>query len=1128
MLGVFALTLFTSATLLFMVQPLIGKMILPLLGGTPEVWNTCMVFFQAVLLAGYAYAHVATKYFGVRRQAAVHLGVLVLPMVFFPLAVNKGLIAGGGGNPVGAVLLVLALTVGVPFFVVSTSAPLLQKWFSSTDHPSAKDPYFLYGASNAGSMLTLVGYPLVVEPNMRLAVQSWTWCAGFVLLLLLIASCAWLLWKSAPAREDVAESAPLGAGAGELALAGAPAAAVGSSTSIKGASKVSKSRKGRKGGVEAPPPPRLKAPAPPSPEEAAAEAARTADVTWGRRLKWVVLGAVPTSLLLGVTTYMTTDIAAIPLLWIPPLALYLLTFIIVFGKVPNWLHKGMILVMPLLTLLLLFMMLSEIGKIGVQWRILLHLTNFFFITMVCHGELARDRPSTKYLTEYFMLMSLGGVVGGMFNALFAPLAFPALAEYPLAMVAACLLLPPLVAETETRLALAVDLLLTALFLLTGGLLLWMRVWEMDLPFARLKDARWGWLLAGTVAAVLGGAWLVWRRARRRPEALRHRLAAAGLLAATTAAALGMIYCVACAVWRARWWYTYDPNVPYDWGHLYAELFRGVWGWSAMACAAAFVAGVVLVVLALRRGDALPTDMAGGALDLLLPLSLAVLTLGLIWGLEADVVFKRIGQLAEKIHFGKAQILLILQYGLPCVLAYTFVERSLRFGLGVAAILLASALVTLMHEHVLFQERSFFGVLRVERTLDRNLYEYFRIPVQYHRLLHGTTLHGQQSLLPPEVYDGYEGPLPTRLTPLTYYHRSGPLGQIFANYSSPSPALGLAGGATAAAYGGFRRPDGDLTPPGVYAPTVGVIGLGTGTTAVYARAGQKFVFYDIDALVKKISWDSDRYFTYVQDAFQRGALLELRLNDARLEIERELEPGNPKYKPDEKFGILVIDAFSSDAIPIHLITRQALRLYRQKMEPDGLICFHVSNRYLNLKPVLANLAEAEDMACYFESDDEVGHPGKAASTWVVLTEKPPAEARRSGAPEWQYMSRLVLQPRWEKDAPEARLALAAAAVGALPGAHGDLVLADAHLWALYAALGKGGSRGEDFLKAPWQKTETNPEVGIWTDDYSNLLSVFNDLDLPAVKQTATTVMVFAGLIVFGLLTWYWTAEKQPAR
>src|SRR2546423_1194754 len=158
-LALFALTLFLSATLLFMVQPLVGKMILPLLGGTPEVWNTCMVFFQALLLAGYGYAHLSTKLLGPRKQAMVHLAVLLLPFIFLPITVNKNIIQGGDVHPIPSVLFLLLLAVGVPFFVISASAPMLQKWFASTDHPQARDPYFLYGASNVGSMLALFGYP---------------------------------------------------------------------------------------------------------------------------------------------------------------------------------------------------------------------------------------------------------------------------------------------------------------------------------------------------------------------------------------------------------------------------------------------------------------------------------------------------------------------------------------------------------------------------------------------------------------------------------------------------------------------------------------------------------------------------------------------------------------------------------------------------------------------------------------------------------------------------------------------------------------------------------------------------------------------------------------------------------
>src|SRR4051812_33543250 len=207
MLAVFALTLFGSATLLFLVEPMVGKMILPLLGGTPAVWNTCMVFFQAILLAGYAYAHATTAWLGARKQAVLHLAVLLLPLLFFlqgPLFVNRSLIAGGEENPIPALLLLLLVSVGMPLFVVCTSAPLLQKWFASTNHPAARDPYFLYGASNLGSIAMLIGYPFLVEPYLTLRNQQLFWVIGYGVLTALVACCAYLMWTSRPAGEPAA------------------------------------------------------------------------------------------------------------------------------------------------------------------------------------------------------------------------------------------------------------------------------------------------------------------------------------------------------------------------------------------------------------------------------------------------------------------------------------------------------------------------------------------------------------------------------------------------------------------------------------------------------------------------------------------------------------------------------------------------------------------------------------------------------------------------------------------------------------------------------------------------------------------------------------------------------------
>src|SRR6266536_892036 len=195
----YSVTMFAGATLLFVVQPMVGKMILPLLGGTPAVWSTCMVFFQAALLGGYAYAHASTAWLSVRRQMLLHLALLALPLAVLPLAVNPALLRGGESNPILDVLLLLGISVGLPFLVVSATAPLVQQWFTRTGHPAARDPYFLYAASNLGSMLALLGYPTLIEPTLRLRGDGWLtqtrlWSAGYAALAVLIALCALALW----------------------------------------------------------------------------------------------------------------------------------------------------------------------------------------------------------------------------------------------------------------------------------------------------------------------------------------------------------------------------------------------------------------------------------------------------------------------------------------------------------------------------------------------------------------------------------------------------------------------------------------------------------------------------------------------------------------------------------------------------------------------------------------------------------------------------------------------------------------------------------------------------------------------------------------------------------------------
>src|SRR5215470_15042638 len=265
----YGVTLFVGATLLFAMQPMVGKMILPLLGGTPAVWSTCMVFFQAALLGGYAYAHLTSARLRLSRQVVLHLIVLALPFLVLPLGVNPRLLRGGEANPVLDVLTLLTASVGLPFLVVSATAPLLQRWFTHTGHPAARDPYFLYAASNLGSMLALLGYPTLVEPRLHLLGADWAtqvhlWGVGYAILVGLTGLCALALWWKPAVGPEAGDAAPN----------------------------------------------------PGAPDEARPG--------WGRRLWWIALAFVPSSLLLGVTTYITTDLAAVPLLWVLPLAIYLL------------------------------------------------------------------------------------------------------------------------------------------------------------------------------------------------------------------------------------------------------------------------------------------------------------------------------------------------------------------------------------------------------------------------------------------------------------------------------------------------------------------------------------------------------------------------------------------------------------------------------------------------------------------------------------------------------------------------------------------------------------------------------------------------------------------------------------
>jgi hypothetical protein len=374
-LPLYGFTIFLGAALLFLVQLVFARLALPLLGGAPAVWNTAMVFYQAVLLAGYGYAHWMGSRPASWPRILGHGAVMLLPLFLLPFAIPHGWRTPQEASPMLWLLGLLTIAVGAPFFAVSTTCPLLQKWFAGTTHPSAGDPSFLYAASNAGSLLGLLAYPLFIEPHTSLRSQSLAWMLAFALLGLLSILCA-LIAK--------------GQGNGHPASH-------------------------RWSGEDVP--------------------------ALSRRLRWVAYGAIPSSLMLSVTAHVSSEIAAVPLLWVIPLALYLTTFIIAFSRKPFPTPPlAARLLAPAMTAVVMTMAMGATTPMPLL--VALHLICFFLSALACHGLLAADRPPARFLTGFYLWMSFGGVVGGIFTALLAPLIFTSPAEYPLMLVAVVLLVSP--------------------------------------------------------------------------------------------------------------------------------------------------------------------------------------------------------------------------------------------------------------------------------------------------------------------------------------------------------------------------------------------------------------------------------------------------------------------------------------------------------------------------------------------------------------------------------------------------------------------------------------------------------------------------------------------------------------
>ena len=688
----FAGTLFVSASLMFVLQPLFGKILLPLLGGSPAVWNTCMVFYQTILFLGYLYAHIISSRFKPTRQIQLHSVVILLSFLALPLALPENTVPPTESDPTLWIVWTLLIAIGLPLFVVSTTSPLIQKWFASIKHRNSDDPYFLYAASNAGSLIALISYPFIIEPHMDLSAQKTDWSLGYILLCLLIAACATLLYKSKAQHT--------------------PTEAIATPADIK--------------------------------------------IKVGQQLHWLALAFVPSSLLLGLTNFISTDIASVPLLWIIPLTVYLLSFIIVFSTWHDAIHPIIVKIQPFILIPFITYAFINPADLPYWMYLILHVIAFFFAVMVCHGELSKHRPSTQYLTQFYLIMSFGGMLGGMFNTFVAPFIFNGIYEYPLMIIAALLLRP----------------------------------------------------------------------------------------------------------------------------------------WSTTP------------------------SLKSALLQLIWPASLIVIGL---------ILYASISDLLQ--YFDIIVISLIVL----TIISFLLRSKPITFAFSTGAIIFLALGLHGLSSHTLYQERTFFGVLAVRESV---LTDEKGQDETYHELFHGTTKHGAQRL-----------PEDLQKTPLTYYSRPGPMGQLFKEFDAKNQNW-----------------------------NIGVVGLGAGALTCYAKESQQWTLYEIDPLVVDIA-SRPEYFTYMKLCAHQSTM---RIGDARLSIDKEL---------DGHFDLLIMDAFSSDSVPTHLITKEALDIYFKKLKPNGILAFHITNRHLALKKVLSIHAEQMHLAALIQEYKPQNPPPLVVATdWVVMAKK----------------------------------------------------------------------------------------------------------------------------------------------
>jgi hypothetical protein len=645
MMWLYGATVFGSALLLFLVQPVIAKQILPWFGGSAAVWTTSLVFFQAALLAGYVYVAACIRFLTPRRQAIVHTGLLLASLASLPIALAAHWKPDGSANPSLRILELLAVSIGMPYFLLATTSPLAQTWLARA-RPHV-NPYRLFALSNLASMLALLGYPLLLEPRSATHQQAAGWSVAYAVFATLCITAAWASVRYAPST--------------------------GASVASRNAADVSPGK---------------------APEQRP---------TAARMLLWCTLAATSSILLLSVTNQITRNIAAVPLLWIVPLVIYLLSFVLVFDR-PGWYRRGLVLPLAGAGVVAMALPLDYLGSAhDLVFEIGVFLAGLFAVCLFAHGELALLKPAPRYLTTFYLMLALGGALGSALVGIAAPLLTRAYLELPVGLALCSVLL----------------------------------YWQI------------------------------------RGQAAGYRALAVAVILAT----------VFCATLSIRFFFSNTINVT----------------------------------------------------------------------------------------------------------------------------------------------RNFYGVLRV-----------MELPGDatgpYRTLNDGTTLHGAQLLSGP-----------SRREPTAYYTRSSGIGRLLTVLDRNRAPL-----------------------------HIGVIGLGIGTLAAYARAGDLYRFYEINPAVARLA---NVDFTFLRDS---PATIQIVLGDARLSLERE---------PPQGFDVLAIDAFSSDAIPVHLLTREALALYRRHLRVGGVIAFHISNRFLDLAPVVEALAADQQLQAISVVDRGLTGLRPMPNVWMLLAQTP---------------------------------------------------------------------------------------------------------------------------------------------